>query len=169
LINITAGENISLLEVNEACTIIQESAHEDANIIFGAVINSEMTEEIRVTVIATGFDKQVNLSPTKSPMKSRYAEQDVFKIKTNTKIISPTPTQAVYNEPVNTPSILADKPLAVETHSDEVHFDDTDAMRLDIDKKIDEALDLAERVQLHDGSDDLDVPSFLRKEEIHPL
>lgn len=55
LINITAGTNISLIEVNEACSIIQDAAHEDANIIFGAVIDDKVGDEIRVTVIATGF------------------------------------------------------------------------------------------------------------------
>jgi cell division protein FtsZ len=57
LINITGGEDLSLFEVNEASTLIQEAAHEDANIIFGAVIDEEMTNgEMRVTVIATGLD-----------------------------------------------------------------------------------------------------------------
>ncbi len=55
LINITAGSDVTLMEVNEACSIIQEAAHEDANIIFGAVIDETLGEEIRVTVIATGF------------------------------------------------------------------------------------------------------------------
>lgn len=55
LINITAGEQISLMEINEACSVIQEAAHEDANIIFGAVIDENMNDDIRVTVIATGF------------------------------------------------------------------------------------------------------------------
>ena len=55
LINITAGSSITLMEVNEACSIIQDSAHEDANIIFGAVIDESLSEAIRVTVIATGF------------------------------------------------------------------------------------------------------------------
>ncbi len=57
LINITGGSDLSLYEVNEASTLIQEAAHEEANIIFGAVIDDEMPEdEIRVTVIATGLD-----------------------------------------------------------------------------------------------------------------
>jgi cell division protein FtsZ len=55
LINITAGQEITLMEVNEACSIIQEAAHEDANIIIGAVIDNTVGEAIRVTVIATGF------------------------------------------------------------------------------------------------------------------
>ncbi len=57
LINITGGEEMTLFEVNEASTLVQEAAHEDANIIFGAVVDEEMPEdEIRVTVIATGLE-----------------------------------------------------------------------------------------------------------------
>ncbi len=55
LINITGGPDLCLHEVNEAASMIQEEAHDDANIIFGAVIDENMTDEIRITVIATGF------------------------------------------------------------------------------------------------------------------
>ncbi|MCK5011933.1 MAG: cell division protein FtsZ [Deltaproteobacteria bacterium] len=55
LINITGGENLTLHEVNDASTLIQGEADEDANIIFGAVIDPKMEDEIRITVIATGF------------------------------------------------------------------------------------------------------------------
>ena len=55
LINITGGPDLCLHEVNEAASMIQEEAHEDANIIFGSVIDETMTDEIRITVIATGF------------------------------------------------------------------------------------------------------------------
>jgi cell division protein FtsZ len=55
LINITGGPDLCLHEVNEAASMIQEEAHEDANIIFGAVIDESLTDEIRITVIATGF------------------------------------------------------------------------------------------------------------------
>jgi cell division protein FtsZ len=57
LINITGGENITLNEINEATCLIQKEAHEDANIIWGTVIDQTMKEEVRVTVIATGFGK----------------------------------------------------------------------------------------------------------------
>ncbi|WP_413560005.1 cell division protein FtsZ [Bdellovibrio sp. HCB209] len=56
IVNITGGSELSLYEVNEATTLITEAAHEDAEIIFGAVIDENMGEEVRVTVIATGFD-----------------------------------------------------------------------------------------------------------------
>jgi cell division protein FtsZ len=58
LINVTGGPDISLYEVNEAASLIQEEAHEDANIIFGAVIDEQLGDEIRVTVVATGFGEQ---------------------------------------------------------------------------------------------------------------
>lgn len=57
LINITGASDMTLHEVNEASMLIQEEAHEDAHIIFGSVIDEKMGEEIRVTVIATGFGK----------------------------------------------------------------------------------------------------------------
>jgi len=57
LINITGGTDLTLYEVNEASTLVQEEAHEEANIIFGAVIDETLKEEMRVTVIATGFGR----------------------------------------------------------------------------------------------------------------
>ena len=58
LINITGGENITLSEINEATTLIHKEAHEEANVIWGMVIDHTMKEEVRVTVIATGFGKK---------------------------------------------------------------------------------------------------------------
>jgi len=58
LMNITGGSNMTLFEVKEAATLIQNEAHEEANIIFGTVIDDSMGDEIRLTVIATGFDRK---------------------------------------------------------------------------------------------------------------
>ncbi len=58
LINITGSSSLKLSEVNEASTIIQNAAHEDANIIFGAVQDESMGNEVKITVIATGFKQQ---------------------------------------------------------------------------------------------------------------
>jgi cell division protein FtsZ len=58
LINITGSSSLKLSEVNEASTIIQNAAHEDANIIFGAVQDESMGDEVKITVIATGFKQQ---------------------------------------------------------------------------------------------------------------
>jgi cell division protein FtsZ len=57
IINVTGGPDMSLLEVSEASTIIQEAAHEEANIIFGAVVDEALAGRVKITVIATGFDR----------------------------------------------------------------------------------------------------------------
>ncbi|MEO8382298.1 MAG: cell division protein FtsZ [Acidobacteriota bacterium] len=66
LINVTGGPDMTLFEVHEAASVIQEAADEEANIIFGTVIDPRMKDEIKVTVIATGFD-----SATKGLLNSR--------------------------------------------------------------------------------------------------
>jgi cell division protein FtsZ len=57
IINVTGGPDLSLIEVSEASAIIQEAAHEDANIIFGAVVDPQMEGRVKITVIATGFER----------------------------------------------------------------------------------------------------------------
>ncbi len=61
LINITGGPDLTLFEVNAASSIIRESADEDANIIFGAVIDDDMRDEMKITVIATGFEREASV------------------------------------------------------------------------------------------------------------
>lgn len=61
LINITGGSNMSLWEVNEAATVIQEAAGDRVNVIFGMVVDDALTDNLRVTVIATGFNKEAKL------------------------------------------------------------------------------------------------------------
>ncbi|MEE8381068.1 MAG: cell division protein FtsZ [Thermodesulfobacteriota bacterium] len=81
LINITGGNDLALHEVNDASSMIQEEAHEDANIIFGAVIDPKMEGEIRITVIATGFgafeeNKFTNLKKTMSSLPESVDDHD---------------------------------------------------------------------------------------------
>ncbi|MCK6597392.1 MAG: cell division protein FtsZ, partial [Bdellovibrionaceae bacterium] len=73
IINVTGGSDLSLYEVNEASTLITEAAHEDAEIIFGAVIDDSLGDEVRVTVIATGFSKpepKLNVQETFTGMQN---------------------------------------------------------------------------------------------------
>jgi cell division protein FtsZ len=58
LINFTGGPDLSIHEVEEAARIVQEAAHEEANIIFGAVLDETLRDEVRITVIATGFTER---------------------------------------------------------------------------------------------------------------
>ena len=68
LFNVTGGPDMSLFEINQAASIIRETAHPDVNLIFGAVIDENMKDEIRITVIATGFEHTV---PMMRPMAAR--------------------------------------------------------------------------------------------------
>ena len=67
IINVTGGPDMSLMEVNEASCVIQEAAHEDANIIFGAVVDPNLRGKVKITVIATGFEKAHVQAPIRTP------------------------------------------------------------------------------------------------------
>jgi cell division protein FtsZ len=66
IINVTGGPDLSLIEVSEASSIVQEAADEDANIIFGAVVDPTLTGRVKITVIATGFDPYAAARPVAS-------------------------------------------------------------------------------------------------------
>jgi cell division protein FtsZ len=90
LFNVTGGSDLTLFEVNQAAAIIKETAHPDVNLIFGAVIDPEMGDDIRVTVIATGFERTGmprNILERPSPRRERIspggAERDVVERKTD--------------------------------------------------------------------------------------
>lgn len=103
LINITGNSNMSLIDVNEAATLIAEAAGTDANIIFGAVIDESLQDEIRVTVIATGFgngcsgvetESASDLFPTrklvleKGPQKSEETFDEPKRVQQRSKVKS---------------------------------------------------------------------------------
>jgi cell division protein FtsZ len=78
LINVTGGRDLTLFEVNEAAKLVQEEAHREANIIFGAVIDEKLTGEIRVTVIATGFvsGRATNFTAYRKPQEVRRVREE---------------------------------------------------------------------------------------------
>ena len=80
LINVTGGKNLTLFEVNEAATLIMEEAHNDANIIFGAVINEKMEDDILITVIATGFGKEEMKVKARdfSAVSNKYLNEETY-------------------------------------------------------------------------------------------
>jgi cell division protein FtsZ len=89
LINITGGPDLTLHEVNEASSLIQQAAHEDANIIFGSVIDPNLTEEVRITVIATGVD--------------RTAKTEILVPDTKRTASAPTPTKRANAQQISIP------------------------------------------------------------------
>ena len=87
LFNVRGGQDLSLFEVNEAAEIIRQTAHPDVNIIFGAVIDEEMEDEIQITVIATGFEGG-------TPMQRIKAPATVAAGQPSTRVQAPAQTQA---------------------------------------------------------------------------
>jgi cell division protein FtsZ len=94
LFNVTGGPDMSLFEVNQAASIIRETAHPDANLIFGAVIDPHIGDEIRITVIATGFDRD-------APRRQVLA---------NPSYSQPGPTSRPASEPARTTPAAAPPP-----------------------------------------------------------
>ncbi|MBW4027904.1 MAG: cell division protein FtsZ [Acidobacteria bacterium] len=162
LINISGSSSLKLSEVNEASTLIQNAAHEDANIIFGAVLDETMGDEIKITVIATGFrleaGEQRNVERRDhsmgSPARPTHAPAPHYEPKAAPRFASedmdeePEPVRtAVYAEPedefvplpqeqISTPaaaSTAAAEPAAAEHHGNfEERHEDDRGQSLDI-------------------------------------
>lgn len=82
IINVTGGENLGLHEVNTAAELVQRSVDPEANIIFGAVIDKSLDEDITITVIATGFDKAA------TPIVSELSTKSAWPTKQSTPVPS---------------------------------------------------------------------------------
>jgi cell division protein FtsZ len=162
LINVTGGSDMALYEVNEAASLIQEEAHEDANIIFGAVIDDAMSDEIRVTVIATGFgdlDRTTSprYSPSGAPVTTPIAAASTRAVDPmEVKQPAPAPAGQVKMFPGNKP--IRRMGLVVDDNALDVpafRRRGGDASLADGEK--------LEPNSLLDGDDKLDIPTFLRK------
>jgi cell division protein FtsZ len=109
LINITGGPDLTLHEVNEASTLIQNAAHEDANIIFGSVIDPNLSDEVRITVIATGFDRSAKLAvppePT-APTRTKVTVPYDVSSQTTKEYPAPMPPRG----PVKAQAVVVDEP-----------------------------------------------------------
>jgi cell division protein FtsZ len=157
LINVTGGTDLSLYEVNEAASLIQEEAHEDANIIFGAVIDEKLTDEIRVTVIATGFgDLETRYMKRQAPPAAVTAPVHAGVTRPVEPLHAPSPAAPAQvrffnNKPVRRLGLIVDDSLDIPTFK----------------RRAEEAgystAHLAPN-QLADSDDGLDVPTFLRKQ-----
>ncbi len=124
LFNITGGPSLTLFEVNQAAAIIRETSHPDVNLIFGAVIDPNMGDEVRITVIATGFER--------GGLPRRILERP-----TTTRRTEPASQPMHYIRPMENVSVSA----APQPKADEGHKSTPSATY---------------------GSDDLDIPTFLR-------
>ena len=125
LLSISGGSDLGLFEINEAASLVSDAAHADANIIFGAVIDDALGDEVRVTVIAAGFDggkpqgrKDAGMAsvPTAAPVAQHAPPrmplhpQPVGGVPTGERLVAPQPQQAQQNPP--SPSQLPGRPAA---------------------------------------------------------
>ena len=112
LFNVTGGPNLSLFEVNQAAAIIKETASSDVNLIFGAVVDENMGDNIRITVIATGFDRSVSSSegeqsffrgtPSQKPLERHSGVEQSQQKNEQTQSVRTTPReQYVYTSDVD--------------------------------------------------------------------
>ncbi len=164
LINVTGGSDMALYEVNEAASLIQEEAHEDANIIFGAVIDDAMSDEIRVTVIATGFgdldrSSSSRYSPSGAPVTTPIAAAstrpvDPMEVKQPAQAAQQAGQVRMFpgNKPVRRMGLVVDDST----------LDIPAFRRRGGDAGLAEG-DKLEPNSLLDGDDKLDIPTFLRK------
>jgi len=160
LINITGSNSLKLAEVQQACTIIQGAAHEDANIIFGAVLDEKMKDAVKITVIATGFRESemrrsrhhesydpVIISREASREVSRHVSRERDRFDEPAPVAEPEPAfvpEPAF-EPDPAPAVFQESAPGNASHAEVFSLD---AMR-----------SAAPSYQ----AEDLDVPAFLRK------
>ena len=138
LINITGSASLKLAEVQEACTIIQSAADEDANIIFGAVMDEKMKDSVKITVIATGFkDSDVR--------RRRMDAESAFGVPRQTDDFPQAEPEPEPLPPPPPPMVMESSAVQAAT----AVSDGVDALRTAMIANFEQA--------------DLDVPAFLRK------
>jgi cell division protein FtsZ len=123
IINVTGGPDLSLVEVSEASSIVQEAADEDANIIFGAVVDPALKGKVKITVIATGFGPQVG-TQTRLPQAlnatpvdmSAYSDAARAKVQQPPAAPAPAPVRAVAPAPATpiAPAIVTARRVAFD-------------------------------------------------------
>ena len=92
LFNVTGGPELTLFDVNQAAAIIKETAHPDVNLIFGAVVDQNMKDAVRVTVIATGFERSGmprRIVEQQAPVVNEYQEEEITSTTTPEEVAQP--------------------------------------------------------------------------------
>ncbi|HUK43457.1 MAG TPA: cell division protein FtsZ, partial [Candidatus Bathyarchaeia archaeon] len=171
LINVTGSSSLRLAEVNEASTIIQSAAHEDANIIFGAVLDEKMKDEVKITVIATGFremrprrehaESASVLHSTRAAAATAHATYEVPAVREVKPPIAP--------EPVRAPDPAQQQPIQyipddVEVESEIVRHAEPLQESARRQSAAPPSIDtVTSSIDIRYDADDLEIPAFLRK------
>jgi cell division protein FtsZ len=175
LINITGSSSLKLAEVQQACSIIQSAAHEDANIIFGAVMDEKMKDAVKITVIATGFREVPTArhrnQENQTSFSSAHSLDDDFPSTPGSRTPTPEP------ERIMSGTTIAGTTMTDNTMTEEHAYEDHAATTHSSDRAVAEMIPhetsreitregvLSNMVSVASNfeSDDLDVPAFLRK------
>jgi cell division protein FtsZ len=161
LINITGSSSLRLNEVNEASSIIQAAAHEDANIIFGAVLDERMKDEVKITVIATGFKH--DLPKRELPGRERivHAAQAAIAQERKVSAFIPNPPAAparpqpqVRHQPQTMSMMTSGSSTPLRESATSTIPRETSTL-----EAVKQGITIAGEVE----QDDLDVPAFIRK------
>jgi cell division protein FtsZ len=175
LINITGSTSLKLAEVQQACTIIQSAAHEDANIIFGAVMDEKMKDAVKITVIATGFREAPSARRRTQETRTSFAaaHEDAMEFpeqhasrEPESRDFVPEPPKHIMESAVSEDGVTKDRvymddiaPVPVSNAPDHVA-----AGMISLDHMRDNMSDsLRSAIAPNFEQDDLDVPAFLRK------
>ncbi len=154
LINITGSASLKLAEVQQACTIIQSAAHEDANIIFGAVMDEKMKDAVKITVIATGFGDLSRTRHRHAEVRSSFAASHEDALGFNTDFPEPVgPVQTfapAFSERV--PDATLEEPRMTEPAPAPMNLSDVISLET-----------MRSAMVANFEQEDLDVPAFLRK------
>jgi len=167
LINITGSSSLRLAEVNEASTIIQSAAHEDANIIFGAVLDEKMKDDVKITVIATGFKsdqphrRERAMGITEAVSSSRSSSSSTF-VPSPQVVMQQRPDPIMESAPEPEPvpaahSMIEEVPRSVVVAAAAAASHATVPVRDSM------SLDAVRNSVVDIDGDDLDVPAFMRK------
>ena len=157
IINITGGSDLSLAEVNDASTIVQEAADEDANIIFGAVVDPALHGRVKITVIATGFGPGAAVRPATS---GAYTPIDMTLYADAARPRPQAAPPAALEQPAGPRLGITRRPL-LEMPSALGGFEAAASARADPS----EAAQTELNIELDDDSASFDVPAFLRRQE----
>ncbi len=164
LLNITGGKNLSLHEISEAASVIYEQAHEDANIILGSVIDESLEDEVVVTIIATGCERDMSSRSKDEP--THTSENDASGIQIRATIVDRSEERIVPESHIEPKEDRQEKNEDVEKLSiEELVEDHAEAKEAKIaDEPVSKLSSETQKKSKQVDLNDLDVPAYLRKQ-----
>jgi cell division GTPase FtsZ len=170
IINVTGGSDLSLVEVNEASCVIQEAAHEDANIIFGAVVDPQLVGTVKITVIATGFDRKA--AARQAPAAASETPTDLNIFSAHLSRAAEVPQQVANGSVARTRAMASAAEAPVMTHTSALQQGAPPAVGVNRRPVVElslSGLGTSERgvsagENVFEASTPLDVPAFLRRQ-----